>query len=79
MQPSGPAQLRFRQYAVWAACTADVSLRVVDLTVDFENHSKIVKHADAEIKKLIANTWIRKSDNIKFKPCSAPVSVSKLS
>ena len=35
---------------VWAACTADVSLRVVDL----------------EIKKLIANIWIRENDNVKL-------------
>ena len=51
---------------VWAACTADVSLRVVDLAVVFENPSIIIKHADPEIKKLIANIWIRENDNVKL-------------
>ena len=64
-QPS-PAQLQPRQYAVWAACTADVSLRVIDLSVVLENPSIIIKHADPEIKKLIANIWIRENDNVKL-------------
>jgi len=51
---------------VWAACTADVSLRIVDLAVVFENPSIIIKHAAPDIKKLIANIWIRENDNVKF-------------
>jgi len=50
---------------VWTVWTADKSLRVADLTLAFENHNIIIKHADPEIKKLIANNWIRKSENIK--------------
>jgi hypothetical protein len=51
---------------VWAACTADVSLRVIDLTVAFENPSIIIKPAARDIKKLIANIWIRENDTVKF-------------
>jgi hypothetical protein len=51
---------------VWAACMADVSLRVFDLALAFENNNTNIKHADAEIKKLIANTWIRESSNVKL-------------
>ncbi|MDB4196993.1 hypothetical protein N9777_01740 [Ascidiaceihabitans sp.] len=51
---------------VWAACTADVSLRVVDLAIVSENPSIIIKHADPEIKKLIANIWIRENDTVKL-------------
>jgi hypothetical protein len=38
---------------VWAACTADVALRVVDLAVVSENPSIIIKNADPEIKNLL--------------------------
>jgi hypothetical protein len=51
---------------VWAAWTADVSFRVFNLAVAFENQNIIIKHADAEIEKLIANTWIRESNNVKL-------------
>ncbi|MDA9136017.1 hypothetical protein N9J71_03045 [Ascidiaceihabitans sp.] len=51
---------------MWAACTADVSLRVVDLAVVSENPRIIIKHTDPEIKKLIANIWIRENNNVKL-------------
>ena len=51
---------------VWVACTANVSLRAIYLKVAFENQTKTMKHTNTEIKKLIANIWIRENDNVKL-------------